>query len=153
MPIVESGGQSLTIGAIADGEYVKRAGTGLTSGSPGGGQAFPVGAVFIAVVATDPNTLLGYGTWAAIAAGRVLVGLNAGDADFDTAEETGGAKTVASAGTVASIAASATAALKVGTSASNAADKDHTHPAPAFTGSATSVVQPYLVVYMWKRTA
>ena len=56
-------------------------------------EAFPVGSVFIAVVATDPATLLGYGTWAAFAAGRVLVGLNAGDADFDTVEETGGAKT------------------------------------------------------------
>jgi microcystin-dependent protein len=50
--------------------------------------------VFIAVVNTNPGTLLGYGTWSAFAAGRMLVGFNAGDADFDTAEETGGAKTV-----------------------------------------------------------
>lgn len=59
----------------------------------GGGQAFPVGAVFLAVVSTNPATLLGYGTWAAFGAGRMLVGLDAADADFDTAEETGGAKT------------------------------------------------------------
>jgi hypothetical protein len=58
-----------------------------------GGEAFPVGAVFIAVVSTDPATLLGYGTWSAFGAGRVLVGLDSGDTDFDTAEETGGAKT------------------------------------------------------------
>ena len=32
-----------------------------------GGQAFPVGSVFLAVVATDPATLLGYGTWTQIA--------------------------------------------------------------------------------------
>ena len=60
----------------------------------GGSQAFPVGSVFLAVVSTNPATLLGYGTWAAIAAGRMLVGLDSGDTDFDTVEETGGAKTV-----------------------------------------------------------
>src|SRR3990167_9043362 len=38
----------------------------------GGSEAFPVGAVFIAVVDTSPATLLGYGTWSAIAAGRGL---------------------------------------------------------------------------------
>jgi hypothetical protein len=62
---------------------------------PGGSEAFPIGAVFIAVVSTDPATLLGYGTWSAFGAGRVLVGLDSGDTDFDTAEETGGAKTKA----------------------------------------------------------
>lgn len=62
---------------------------------PGGSEAFPVGSVFIAVVSTDPATLLGYGTWSAFGAGRVLVGLDSGDTDFDTVEETGGAKTKA----------------------------------------------------------
>lgn len=65
-------------------------------GPPGSwsGEAFPVGAVFIAVVSTNPATLLGYGTWSAFAAGRMLVGLDAGQTEFDTVEETGGAKTV-----------------------------------------------------------
>lgn len=63
--------------------------------SEGGSEAFPVGSVFIAVVSTDPATLLGYGTWSAFGAGKVLIGLDSGDADFDTAEETGGAKTKA----------------------------------------------------------
>jgi hypothetical protein len=62
------------------------------------GQAFPVGSVFLSVVSTDPATLLGYGTWLAIAAGRMLVGRDSGDAAFDTAEETGGAATHTHAG-------------------------------------------------------
>jgi microcystin-dependent protein len=56
-------------------------------------QAWPVGSVFIALVSTNPGTLLGYGTWAAVGAGRVLVGLDATQAEFDTVRETGGAKT------------------------------------------------------------
>ena len=67
---------------------------------PGGaGEAFPVGSIFLATVSTDPATLLGYGTWSALAAGKVLVGYAAGDSDFGTAGASVGAKTVASAGT------------------------------------------------------
>lgn len=53
--------------------------------------AYPVGSVYInATSATNPATLLGFGTWVAFGAGRVMVGLDAGNALFDTAEETGG---------------------------------------------------------------
>lgn len=59
----------------------------------GGSDAFPVGSVFLSVVSTNPATLLGYGTWSAIGAGKVLVGIDTGDTDFDVVEETGGTKT------------------------------------------------------------
>lgn len=65
---------------------------------PGGSEAFPVGAVFIAVVNTNPGTLLGYGTWSAFGAGRMLVGLDSGQTEFDTVEEVGGSKTHTHAG-------------------------------------------------------
>ena len=60
----------------------------------GGGTEFPVGFIFMSVVSTNPNTLLGYGTWVAFGAGRMPIGLDSGNAAFDTVEETGGAETV-----------------------------------------------------------
>ena len=54
---------------------------------------YPVGALYTSTLSTNPGTLLGRGTWSAFGAGRVMVGHNAGDEDFDTPEETGGAKT------------------------------------------------------------
>lgn len=74
----------------------------ITSGVIGSGtnvievlkKVYPVGSVYInATSNTNPSTLLGFGTWVSFGAGRVLVGINDLDADFDTAEETGGAKT------------------------------------------------------------
>jgi len=63
-------------------------------------DVYPVGSIYTSVVSTNPATLFGMGTWSAIGAGRVLVGIDSGDTDFDTVEETGGAKTVASAGSI-----------------------------------------------------
>ena len=147
----------------------------------GGGQAFPVGSVFISVVSTNPATLLGYGTWSAFATGRMLIGINAGDADFDTAEETGGAKTHTLA--VANLpshthtvtdpghthltqryptATGASSGFTIDTSMSGTL-ADNTLPTKsattgitlANTGSGTAVnhMPPYIAVYMWKRTA
>lgn len=131
---------------------------------------YPVGAVFISVVSTNPATLLGFGTWSAIAAGKVLVGLDPNDTDFDVAEETGGGKTKTPTGTVSrptftgsqvTTSADSGSAVKIGTSTASAARSAHTHTVtasgtvsqPTFTGDSMSVVQPYFVVYMWKRTA
>ncbi len=54
----------------------------------------PVGSIYVSVSATNPAATLGYGTWQSFGSGRVLVGVDTGDTDFDTVEETGGAKTV-----------------------------------------------------------
>jgi len=51
----------------------------------------PVGSIYInATSATNPATLFGFGTWVAFGAGRVPVGFDSTNAQFDTAEETGG---------------------------------------------------------------
>lgn len=63
------------------------------------GVMYPVGSIYTSIVSTNPATLFGIGTWVAFGAGRVLVSLNGADTDFDVVEETGGAKTITSAGT------------------------------------------------------
>lgn len=55
---------------------------------------YPVGALKFSADNVNPGTYLSGTTWAAWGAGRVLVGFDAGQTEFDTAEETGGAKTV-----------------------------------------------------------
>ena len=51
----------------------------------------PVGSIYMnATNSANPSTYLGFGTWTAFGAGRVPVGFDAGNALFNTAEETGG---------------------------------------------------------------
>ena len=136
---------------------------------------FPVGAIYTAVVSTNPGTLLGFGTWTAFGAGRVMVGFDSGNALFDTAEETGG---------------SADAVTVAHTHTATVTDPGHAHTytryasqqiqsgssTPCWTGDSTQNTgtattgitvansttgtsgtnanyQPYITVYMWKRTA
>ena len=147
------------------------------AGGPGG-DAFPVGSVFIAVVATNPGTLLGYGTWSAFAAGRVLVGLDVGQTEFDTVEEAGGAKThtlstaeipshthvqdahshIITSQTATTGGATSYEHGVLDTSSAEAEATETTATAVAVNqstggGGAHNNLQPYVVVYMWKRTA
>jgi hypothetical protein len=53
-------------------------------------QAFPIGSCFIGFVATNPATLLGYGTWTLASVGRFMVGIDPSDTNFATLGQTGG---------------------------------------------------------------
>lgn len=53
---------------------------------------FPVGAIYSATVSTNPGTLLGFGTWTAFGSGRVMVGAGTGGGGTYTAGATGGSK-------------------------------------------------------------
>jgi hypothetical protein len=89
------------------------------------GAIYPVGSIYVnAAVSTNPNTLLGFGTWEAFGAGRVMVGFNASDALFDTLEETGGSKD-----------AVVVSHTHTATSASTLTDPGHTHDAGAWGGA------------------
>lgn len=142
---------------------------------------YPVGSIYTnATNSTNPGTLLGFGTWSAFAAGRVAVGFDSGNALFDTAEETGGsadAVTVSHTHTFSGTTSSAGAhthtmtAYGYGDSSnwgsgggnvsgtlvtSSAGAHDHTYSGTtSSTGSSgtNANYQPYITVYMWKRTA
>lgn len=53
---------------------------------------YPVGSIYMSANNVSPQTFLG-GTWVAWGAGRVPVGVNSSDTDFNAAEKTGGEKT------------------------------------------------------------
>jgi microcystin-dependent protein len=56
---------------------------------------YPVGSIYSNESdATNPATLLGFGTWAAYGEGRVIVSFKTGDPSFGTIGATGGAQTV-----------------------------------------------------------
>jgi hypothetical protein len=121
-------------------------------------KVYPVGSIYInATSATNPATLLGFGTWVAFGAGKVIVGLDSSDTDFDTAEETGGAKThTLSISEIPSHTHSlstsdnpgGTGAIEV---AGGAPTSTQTTQATGG-GGAHNNLQPYIVAYMWKRT-
>ena len=144
---------------------------------------YPVGSIYTnATVSTNPGTLLGFGTWTAFGAGRVAVGYDASNALFDTAEETGGyadQDVVTHTHTFSATTdnpgnhvhyqygpyggggnpgGSLNTSNPGGQDTSTTAAGAHTHTVSGTTSSAGSSgtnknYQPYITVYMWKRTA
>lgn len=122
---------------------------------------YPIGMIIELYVSTNPATLFGYGTWAAYGAGRVTVGIDATDADFDTVGETIGEKTHTM--TEAELAPHVHAVqMRKKTNSQNVDGGAIAVPTTSLetynsesTGSGTpfNVVQPSIVVYRWRRTA
>ena len=130
---------------------------------------YPVGSIYFnAEVATNPATLLGFGTWAEYGAGRVMVG-KASSGTFDTLNETMGAETDAHTLSTAEMpshthtihdtdhsrtpdSTDSTAdeygqyGSTSGTSAATGGGGGHTH-------GSTPTLQPSKTLYIWKRTA
>jgi hypothetical protein len=138
--------------------------------------AYPVGSIYInAGSSSNPNTLLGFGTWTAFGAGKVLVGLNSSDTMFDTLEETGGSKdsivvshthtaTVADPGHAHNYAygpynTAGPYSIDGSPTNTNAFTTTTANTGITVTNASTGSsgtnanVQPYIVVNMWKRTA
>lgn len=118
----------------------------------------PVGYVYISVDSTTPATLFG-GTWIRIAEGRVLVGQDPSQTEFDVAEETGGENTVVlTPGQMPSHTHTFERKTAAGTSTGVArggvtVTADGTTISGGGINGAHNNLQPYLVVYMWKRVS
>ena len=126
--------------------------------------AYPVGAIFTTTTAYANSAAVvaavGGTTWTAFGAGKVLVGVDASDTDFDTVEETGGAKTHTL--TTSEIPAHTHSYDKQVTSTDAISIHDIVRTTGGNTGATTGStgggtahnnLQPYITVYMWKRTA
>ena len=127
-------------------------------------RVYPVGSIYIAVIETNPATTLGFGTWTAFGAGKVMVGQDTGYAPFDSMKESGGSLThtlseaempshshviQGGAKTTAWEAPNLVASYQYQAAA-------HTNISVSETtgsGSAHNNVQPFIVVKMWERTA
>ena len=141
---------------------------------------YPVGSIYMSVNSTNPGTLFG-GTWVAWGAGRVPVGYDSSQSEFDTVEKTGGEK--AHTLTLAQI-PNATGQLTVhgaeygtdhytcngvfsgsGVITNKYANHDGSNSKTGANslnpikfnlgggGGAHNNLQPYITCYMWKRTA
>jgi len=126
---------------------------------------YPVGAIFTTVTAYANSaavvTAIGGTAWTTFGAGKVLVGVDTSDTDFDTVEETGGAKTDSHTLTTDEIPSHTHTLLGGGFDASTGAEPGSSTASNLGQGGATGggsahehdIVQPYITVYFWKRTA
>ena len=141
---------------------------------------YPIGSIYLSTNSTNPSNFLG-GGWEAWGSGRVPVGVNTSDTNFNTVEKTGGEATVElleknipnhSHYTVANGAgtASITNGGYLGTTnlvkcaslgckptlASTSGfggENTGTPAAPVYTTAAHNNLQPYITCYMWKRVS
>lgn len=118
---------------------------------------WPIGSIYISVVNTNPSQWFG-GTWAAFGTGRCLVGVDTTQTEFNTVMKTGGEKThkltineMPSHNHRLSFGQGNNSAGNPGVygtdsnakpyTEGNGGDKPHNN------------LQPYITVYMWRRTA
>ena len=173
-------------------------------------QIYPVGSVYInASNSNNPSTYLGVGTWTRIGAGKVMVGQDPSDTDFNQTSDAGGNKTATL--NIANLAQHThtvdpdNTSLSLSVTQNNAGNHNHSYTAPGSTsvdagadatdgtnnstggqntnvatgdggnhnhgvgvsgsvdiaqfnsgqtgsGNSFSILQPYIVVYMWVRT-
>ena len=123
---------------------------------------YPIGAIYQSTVNTDPSTFIG-GTWERFGNGRVLVGVDENDSDFNTSIKTGGEKTHTL--TIGEIPSHSHRQNVTANSGGTALRRDWSSDGDGRIydqgvntestggGGAHNNLQPYITVYMWRRTA
>ena len=151
---------------------IANGGTGVTTLAALGNLFYPVGSIYSATVSTNPGTLLGFGTWTQFGAGRMMMGAGGsyaagstgGSANATLVSHThtatvtdpghlhytyptngignaGGGQALTQQGTTrTNPVTSATTGITVSNSTEGSSATDANLP-------------PYIVVYMWQRTA
>lgn len=136
-------------------------------------RLYPVGSIYFSAVGTNPSELFGFGTWQTWGAGRVPVGVDASQTEFNAVEKTGGEKAHAltinempshtheiSYRPIGDPSDDPFALFKsdggiTGTynSPGTELSQDALEAKAAGGGQAHNNLQPYITCYMWKRTA
>lgn len=140
---------------------------------------YPIGAIYISTLSTNPADLLGFGIWSSFGAGRVLVGYDGSDAAFNAGEKIGGAQAFnnshyhnasdlraaigavnSNAGSIGYQAAGAISGVSYtyAISSGNISISHINHSTPVYgttdsqQSGSQSLLQPYITVYTWRRT-
>ena len=115
--------------------------------APNINQFYPIGSIYQSTEPTNPSTFMG-GVWERFGNGRVLVGVDETDADFNAANKQGGEKTVSGInispkGYGLASAKSFEARVLIGR-LNTLGNEAPLNP---------SNLQPYITIYRWRRTA
>lgn len=123
---------------------------------------YPVGSIFQSIDETDPSTFIG-GMWERFGNGRVLVGVDEADSDFITPNKTGGEKIHTL--TIAEMPSHSHGQVVTANNKGSAIRRDYdsdgsgdiysqgVQTEATGEGQAHNNLQPYITVYMWRRTA
>ena len=118
---------------------------------------WPIGSIYISVVNSNPSKWFG-GTWAAFGTGRCLVGVDTSQTEFNTVMKTGGSKELQNhrhnitGNFMQDTGVSAAWGSPIQQTTGYTAQPKHINT-DYFGNGDSGNLQPYITVYMWRRTA
>lgn len=122
---------------------------------------WPIGSIYISVVNTNPSQWFG-GTWVAFGTGRCLVGVDTSQTEFNRVMKTGGEKTHKltinempghNHSTPTTLRYEITSSWWIGGTGGTTIAVDNKPTGSTGGDKSHNNLQPYITVYMWRRTA